>query len=243
MAKTTGMNMGRDEKKLRQAIIDKCRWMNASGLNQGTSGNISARYKDAMLITPSATPYDAMTPEMIAAMPLNAKGPGKDASFEGPLKPSSEWRFHFDILRARPEVNAIVHTHSTYATVLAIHRMGIPACHYMIASFGGVDLKCSGYARFGTQELSDLALVALEGRNACLLANHGMIATGPGLERAMWIAGELETIAKQYYLALALGAPVILSDEQVEEARLAFKGYGLQEAKAAPAKRRTARAK
>ena len=237
------MRLGSDEKKLRQSIIDKCRWINASALNQGTSGNISARYKDVMLITPSATPYDAMVPEMIAAMPLN----GKDARFEGPLKPSSEWRFHFDILRARPEVNAIVHTHSTYATVLAIHRMGIPACHYMIASFGGVDVKCSGYARFGTQELSDLALVALKDRNACLLANHGMIATGPGLERAMWIAGELETIARQYYLALVLGKPVILSDAQVEEARLAFKGYGLQElprkAKAKPKPRPKARAK
>ena len=218
--------MKRDELKLRQAIIGKCLGMNASGLNQGTSGNISARHGDVMLITPSATPYDALRPAMIAAMPLN----GKNGAFEGPLKPSSEWRFHFDILNARPDVGAIVHTHSTYATVLAINRRAIPACHYMIATFGGNDVRCSGYARFGTQALSDLALIALKDRKACLLANHGMIATGASLDRAMYVAQELETIARQYYLALTLGGAVILSDAEIEEARQAFAGYGMRDA-------------
>jgi L-fuculose-phosphate aldolase len=217
--------MTREERALRASIVAKARWMNASGLNQGTSGNISARYKDVLLITPSATPYDSMTPESIAAMPLE----GEYGSWSGPLKPSTEWRFHFDITKSRPDVGAIVHTHSTYATVLAIARKEIPACHYMIAAFGGTTVRCAGYARYGTKELSDLALKALEGRNACLLANHGMIALGSSLEKAMWLAVELETIAKQYYLALALGHPFILTDEQIAETARAFTTYGLQD--------------
>ena len=128
-----------------QSALDEC----CRELNQGTSGNISARYKDVLLITPSATPYDFMTPETIAAMPLD----GEDGSWSGPLNPSTEWRFHLDITRSRPDVGAIVHTHSTYATVLAIARKEIPACHYMIAAFGGPTIRCAAYARYGTQEL------------------------------------------------------------------------------------------
>jgi len=198
--------------------------MNASGLNQGTSGNISVRYKDMMLITPSATPYDAMKPEMIAAMPLE----GDYGSWAGPLRPSTEWRFHLDILRGRPEVGSVVHTHSTYATALAIARKPIPACHYMIAAFGGNDIRCAGYARYGTGELSELVLAALKDRNGCLLANHGMIAVGADLDRAMWLAVELETIARQYYLSLALGSPHILSEGEMAEAARGFSTYGLQ---------------
>ena len=115
------------------------------------------------------------------------------------MNPSTEWRFHFDIVKSRPDVGAIVHTHSTYATVLAIARKEIPACHYMIAAFGGATIRCAGYARYGTKELSELALKALEGRNGCLLANHGMLAVAANLEKAMWLAVELETIARQYY--------------------------------------------
>jgi L-fuculose-phosphate aldolase len=218
--------MTRDERALRAAIVAKARWMNAAGLNQGTSGNISARYKDVLLITPSATPCDAMTPETIAAMPLD----GEYGSWSGPLNPSTEWRFHLDITRSRPDVGAIVHTHSTYATVLAIARKEIPACHYMIAAFGGATIRCAGYARYGTKELSDLALKALEGRNGCLLANHGMLALGANLEKAMWRAMELETIARQYYLSLALGDPFILSDEQIAETARGFANYGLRDA-------------
>jgi L-fuculose-phosphate aldolase len=216
--------MTREERQLRAAIIAKCRWMNASGLNQGTSGNISVRYKDRMLITPSATPYDAMKPEMIAAMPLE----GEHGSWAGPLRPSTEWRFHLDILRSRPEIGGVVHTHSTYATTLAIARKPIPACHYMIAAFGGNDIRCAGYARYGTSELSELVLTALKDRNGCLLANHGMIAVGADLDRAMWLAVELETIARQYYLSLALGSPHILSEGEMAEAARGFSTYGLQ---------------
>jgi L-fuculose-phosphate aldolase len=199
--------------------------MNASGLNQGTSGNISARYGDRMLITPSATPYDAMQPEMIASLPTE----GEYGTWEGPLKPSTEWRFHLDIMKARPEVGGIVHTHSTFATVLSIARRPIPACHYMMAAFGGMDIRCAEYATYGTKALSENALKALDGRTGCLLANHGMIATGADLDKAMWLAVELETIARQYYYSLLIGGPVILSEAAIEETRKSFGSYGLQD--------------
>ena len=217
--------MTQDETALREAIIAQCRAMNASGLNQGTSGNISARHGANMLITPSSIPYDQMTPDMIATMPIA----GEYGAWDGPKKPSSEWRFHLDIMRSRPEVGAIVHTHSTYCTALSISRKPIPAIHYMIAHFGGPDIRCAGYALYGSAELSALALEALKGRNGCLLANHGMIAVGANLARAMWLAGELETLARQYCLALQIGDPVILSDAEVAEAGAKFgvTGYGL----------------
>jgi len=227
--------MNREERKLREAIIAKCRWMNACGLNQGTSGNISARYEGRMLITPSATPYEAIKPEMIASMPIE----GDYGHWDGPLKPSTEWRFHLDIMRARSDVGGIVHTHSTYATVLAIARKSIPACHYMMAAFGGTDIRCAGYARYGTKELSELALAALEGRNGCLLANHGMIAVGANLDKAMWLAVELETIARQYYLSLALDQRFILSETEIAETAQGFQTYGLQD-KPPPARARAA---
>lgn len=218
--------MTREERQLREAIIAKCRWMNTSGLNQGTSGNISIRYQDRMLITPSAIPYETMKPEMIASMPLE----GAYGEWKGPLQPSTEWRFHLDIMRGRPDVGSVVHTHSTYATVLAIARKSIPACHYMIAAFGGTDVRCSGYARYGTKELSELALEALADRHGCLLANHGMIALGADLDNAMWRAVELETIARQYYLSLALGSPVILTAPEIADTAKGFETYGVQAA-------------
>ncbi|MEZ5773660.1 MAG: class II aldolase/adducin family protein [Hyphomicrobiaceae bacterium] len=215
--------MDKAERAIRQAIIEACRAMNTSGLNQGTSGNISVRHGERLLITPSATSYERMTPEMIAAMPL-ADPSGR---FEGPLKPSTEWHFHVAIARTRPEIGAIVHTHSTFATVLAMARRDIPACHYMVAAFGGNDVRCARYATFGTEALARNVLAALEGRSACLMANHGMIATGADLEKAMWAAVELETLARQYWHALALGGAVILSDEEMAEVRGRFGSYGI----------------
>lgn len=217
------MTMHADEMALRQQIVDAARTMNAIGINQGTSGNISARCGTRMLITPSATPYDKMQPDDLAAMPIDGSG-----AWTGPLKPSTEWRFHLDILRGRPDAGAVVHTHATYCTVLSILRRDIPAVHYMIAAFGGHDVRCAPYATFGTAELAELALTALRGRNACLLANHGMIVTGPTLARAMWLAEELETLAKQYCLALQLGTPTILSPAQIADAAQGFKGYGVK---------------
>lgn len=210
------------EAALRREIVETCRAMNTAGINQGTSGNVSARCGDRLLITPSGLPYEQMTPEDIVAMPLSADG----SRTEGALAPSSEWRFHLDITRARPDVGAVVHTHSTYATVLAICGQEIPAVHYMIAAAGGPTIRVAPYATYGTAELSAHALEALEGRNACLLANHGVIATGPNLKRALWLAGEVETLAKQYYLAQALGEPQILPDDEIARVVEMFKSYG-----------------
>jgi L-fuculose-phosphate aldolase len=214
--------MDKAERQLRKDIAAACRRMIGEGLTHGLAGNISARLGNRLLITPSAVPYDELAPEMIASMSLE----GREGEYEGPLKPSTEWHFHQDILRARPEVGAVVHAHAPYATVLAIARKPIPACHYMIAAFGGEEIRCAPYARFGTKELSQHAVDALDGRNGCLLANHGMIAVGANLSRAMWLAFELETLARQYYQALLIGGPVLLSKEEVAEAAAAFSGYG-----------------
>jgi len=214
----------RNETALRADIIEKARWMNSSGLNQGTSGNISVRHGDRMLITPTSVPYESMKPAMIVSMPLE----GEYGSYEGPVPPSTEWRFHFDIMRDRPDVGAIVHTHSTYATILSIARKPIPACHYMVAAFGSIDVRVADYATYGTKELADNALKALKDRNGCLLANHGMIALGRSLDQAMWRAVELETIAKQYYHSLLLpGGPVILPKSAIDETLKAFGTYGV----------------
>ena len=209
------------EKTLRKALIDAGLEMNASGLNQGTSGNISARCGDAFLITPSGVPYPALAPEDIVKMRF-------DGSYESDLAPSSEWRFHRDILKNRPDANAVVHAHPTYCTTLAIRRMDIPAVHYMIAAGGGNSIRCAPYATYGTQELSDNALKALEGRNACLLANHGMIATGPTLAKAMWLAIEVETLARQFFLTLQIGGPVLLDDQEIDRVVEKFKTYGMK---------------
>jgi L-fuculose-phosphate aldolase len=149
-----------------------------------------------------------------------------DGSYEHRLSPSSEWRFHRDILAARPEVNAVVHAHPTYCTALAIRGLEIPAVHYMIAISGGNTIRCASYHTYGTQELSDAALRALEGRTCCLLANHGMIATGPYLGQALWLASEVETLAHQYFNTLLLGGPNVLPDEEIERVVEKFKSYG-----------------
>jgi L-fuculose-phosphate aldolase len=213
------------ETQIRQALIDQCKFMNACGLNQGTSGNISARFEDRMLITPSATPYDKMTVEMIASMPFDAEY----GTWEGPLKPSTEWRFHFDILKNRTDMGAVVHAHPTHCTTLAIAHKEIPACHYMIAAFGGTNVRCAPFARYGTPELSVLAIEALKDRTACLLANHGSIAMGEDLDKAMWRAIELEAIARQYYQSLTIGGPVLLTDAQIAETVAGFSSYGVQD--------------
>ena len=211
------------ETALRQSIIDACLEMNASGLNQGTSGNISVRVGDRMLITPTSIPYATMKPEMLASLDLSGEMTGE---FDGPEKPSSEWRFHWQILKHRPEFNAIVHAHPAFCTTLAILRKPIPACHYMVAAFGGNDVRCAGYATFGTSELAELALDAMQERSACLLANHGMITAGDTLEKAMWRAVELETLARQYCQSMQLGEPVILGDQEIAETLQRFQGYG-----------------
>ena len=192
------------------------------GLSQGTSGNISVRVDGGFLVTPSGIPAEDLAPDDLVAMDFNGR-------YEHPLAPSSEWRFHRDILAARPEIGAVVHAHPPYATGFAICGREIPAVHYMIAMAGGPTIRCAPYAPYGTQRLSDLALVALDGRSACLLANHGMIATGPTLAKALWLAVEVETLCRQYAIALQVGAPVVLSDAEVAETVERFKSYGPRE--------------
>lgn len=210
------------EAKLRQALVDACRELQQRGLNQGTAGNLSTRVEEAMLITPTGVPYDRLTPEMIAKMPLARK----DGRWSGPHEPSSEWRMHRDILEARPDDGAVVHTHSTYATALSMLREEIPAAHYMIAAFGGPTIRCTSYAPYGTQELSDLAVEGLRNRSGVLLGQHGMVVTGRDLGQAMWRAVELETLAKMYVIARSIGRPRILPDEEIALTVERFKSYG-----------------
>ena len=214
------------ESDARMDIIDACLELNSSGMNQGMSGNISVRHGDRMLISPSAVPYWRMTPDGVASMDLAGEMNG---DWEGPLKPSTEWRIHWQLMRRRQEVGAVVHAHPAHCTSLAILRVPIPACHYMIAAFGGNDVRCGGYATFGSPELASMAVEALEDRTACLLANHGMVAVGSNLEQAMWRVVELETIARQYHLSLLAGRPVILSDEEVSLTIEKFADYGQDE--------------
>jgi L-fuculose-phosphate aldolase len=207
------------DREKRQSIIDACLRMNVLGINQGTSGNISLRHGDGMLITPTSTPYEAMKPEQIVYMHL-------DGNHDPAQRPSSEWRFHRDILKARPDVQAVVHAHPPYSTMLAIMGMEIPPVHYMVAVAGGDTIRCAPYATFGTQELSEHAVRALEGRMACLLAHHGMIAVGLSLPKAMWLAAEVETLARQYHGCLQIGTPPLLPKEEIEKVRVRMAGYG-----------------
>lgn len=206
---------------VRNAIVEACRRMNAIGINQGTSGNISVRWKDGLLISPSGMDYGDLTPDDVVFIAY-------DGTYDGPVRPSSEWRFHAAIIERKPEVGSVVHTHATYCTTLSTRGMAIPAVHYMIAAAGGVDIPCVPYTTFGTRELADMVIDALAQRSACLLANHGMIATGPDLRKALWLAVEVETLAHQYFNALLIGGPNLLTDDQVDATRRRFESYGQQ---------------
>jgi L-fuculose-phosphate aldolase len=208
-----------NEQRLRKRIIETCLEMNASGLNRGTSGNISVRFANGFLITPSGLPYAETYPIDIVAMQF-------DGSAKGRRKPSSEWRFHRDILAARPEVNTVLHTHSTFATSLACLEREVPPFHYMIAVTGAKTIRCAPYATFGSQELSDHAVAALHGSRACLLANHGMLVLGQDLQDAFRLAIEVEALCEQYWRALQIGAPNILPDEEMQRVLEKFENYG-----------------
>jgi len=179
---------------------------------------VSVRYADWFLITPSGVRYDALSPTQIVEMDLEGRA-------EGRMRPSSEWRFHLDIYRARPEVGAVVHTHPPYSTAVAALRRDLPAFHYYVAIAGGSTIRCAPYARFGTQLLSDYVLRALEGRTACLLANHGMVAVAATLEEAAQLAIEVEQLSRMYLAALAAGEPHLLSEEEMAEVLAEFQSY------------------
>ncbi|MDA0675487.1 MAG: L-fuculose-phosphate aldolase [Proteobacteria bacterium] len=211
--------ISRNETALRRHIINTGLKMNALGINQGTSGNVSARWRDGLLITPTGIPYDDLKPADIVYLDATAKPHGRHA-------PSSEWRFHHDIMAARPDVAAIVHTHSIHATAVAICNKPLPAVHYMIAAAGGATIRCASYATYGTQALSNHAIKALKGRSACLLANHGVIATGADLDKALWLANEVEVLAQQYILAQQVGRPRVLPATEIATVVEKFKKYG-----------------
>lgn len=197
-----------DDSAVRGEMVETGRRMNASGINQGTAGNISIRNPHGFLITPTSLPYDRMAPDDLVQMAF-------DGSYEGRRRPSSEWRFHRDILAARQDVAVVLHCHSVYATTLACHHRTIPSFHYMTAVAGGTTIRCARYATFGTQALSDNALEALTDRFACLLGQHGQISLGTSLASALALGIEVETIARLYVQALALGEPPVLSDEEM----------------------------
>lgn len=208
--------------EMRAQVIDIAQRMNALGINQGCSGNVSVRNSNGFLITPSGMAYEQLNNADIVAMQMNG-------SHTGNLKPSSEWLFHRDIYAARADCNAIIHTHSKYATTLACLHRELPPFHYMIAVAGGNNIRCAPYATFGTQELSDHAVTALRDRKACLLANHGMIVAAESLGKALDIGHEIETLCQQYLTALQVGEPHILSDAQMDEVLDKFKNYGKQD--------------
>jgi L-fuculose-phosphate aldolase len=198
----------------------------SAGLNKNTSGNVSVRDGDGFLITPSGMPVERMAPSSMVRMQF-------DGSFETDKKPSSEWHFHRDILQTRPEINAVIHTHSMFATTIACMHKDVPPFHYMIALAGGDSIRCAPYALFGTQALSEYALQALLERKACLLANHGMIALGRDLEDAMAVTVEVENLCEQYWRLLQIGEPPLLTTAQMCEVFQQFKGYGQWNLKAA----------
>lgn len=207
------------ELQTRKQIIATALRMNALGINRGKSGNVSARWKDGFLVTPSGLPYEQTKPADIVFVDAKAKSRGRRT-------PSSEWRFHFDIYHLKPEAQAVVHTHSSFSTTLACLGREVPAFHYMVAVAGGNDIRCAPYATFGTQALSDGVVEALRDRKACLLANHGMVATGADLDAALALAVEVEALCEQYWRALQIGKPNLLSDEEMSVVLEKFKTYG-----------------
>jgi L-fuculose-phosphate aldolase len=216
------------DKDPRVAVIEGCLELARRGLTHGTSGNIGLRCNDRQFfVTPTGMAYDLLEPEDIPLMDL-------DGQWIGRRRPSSEWRFHRDIFRSRIDAGAVVHIHSPHATALACTGRGIPAFHYMVAVAGGADIRCAAYHTFGTQELSDAALAALEGRKACLLANHGLIALGATLDSALTLAAEVENLALQYCLALSLGSVQILNTAEMQRVLDKFRTYGQQDTREGP---------
>jgi L-fuculose-phosphate aldolase len=218
-----------DHADLREQLVRHARRLQPLGLATGTSGNLSIRIPlgahGGMLITPSGIAYDSLQPADMVAVQFS--GPGT-ATWQHPLDPSSEWLMHQAVYQARPEAGAVVHGHPTYTTVLAIQGLEIPALHYMVAAAGGAPIRCAPYHTYGTAALSLAAVAALEGRKACLLAHHGLLAFEHSLDKAMWLAGEVETLAQQMVMCLALGGPRVLPAAEIALVVDKFSRYGLK---------------
>ena len=215
-----------NEPTLRALLVQQAQRLLSLGLATGTSGNLSVRFTAAdgrtgMLITPSGIDYESLQPEDMVFV-------AADGTWQHALDPSSEWRMHLAVYQARPEAQAVVHGHPTYATVVAIRGMDIPPLHYMIAAAGGPSIRCAPYFTYGSAELSQAAVDALFERKACLLANHGLLAFERDLPRAMGLAREVETLAQQYVMSLQLGGPTLLSDDEIARVVVKFAGYGLK---------------
>ena len=214
-----------DHADLRQQLVRHANRLQPLGLATGTSGNLSVRVEGGMLITPSGIAYDTLQPDDM--VPVQFTGPGT-ATWQHPLDPSSEWAMHQAVYQARPEAGAVVHGHPSYATVLAIQGLEIPALHYMIAAAGGAPIRCATYHTYGTAALSAAAVEALEGRKACLLEHHGLLAFEHNLDKAMWLAGEVETLAQQMVMCLSLGGPRVLPAAEIAVVVDKFSRYGLK---------------
>lgn len=208
-------------KDLRKKLINICRQMNELGINQGTSGNVSLRIDGGFLISASGVPYDKMKAHDVVEMDL-------DGGYYGDILPSVEWRMHRDIFVKRPEAHAVVHVHSTYAAAMACLRRDIPAFHYMIGVAGGNSIRVAEYQEYGTEELSVAMLKAMQGRSACLLANHGQICFGPSLDKALWLAVEVEALCHQFWAASMIGKPVLMTDAEMASVLKRFPTYGKQ---------------
>jgi L-fuculose-phosphate aldolase len=210
------------EVELKLKVLATARAMNAAGINRGSAGNVSVRHGDGFLVTPTGLAYDACVAEDVVFV-------GLDGRVEGRRKPSSEWRIHRDIYAARREAGAVIHAHSTFAVSLACMGLDIPPFHYMVARFGGRDVRCCAYATFGSQELSDAVVSALADRRGCLMAHHGMVVFGDGLDQTLALGVELETLCEQYWRVLQIGGPRLLPDDEMARVLVKFADYGRQD--------------
>ena len=205
----------------RASLVSGARAMDASDMNTGTTGNISLRIEGGMLITPTGIPSPMLRPEQMVTMRF-------DGSWDGALRPSSEWEMHAEIYKTFPEAGAVVHAHPDHCVALSCLREPMPLFHYMVAGFGGDDVRCSDYALFASSDLARAAVVALKDRTACLLANHGMIAFGKDLDTALARTVKLETLARQYLIARSAGTPVLIENSEIPAIRGRYKTYGQQ---------------
>ncbi|MBC8952432.1 fuculose phosphate aldolase [Xenorhabdus sp. PB62.4] len=211
-----------NREQIAQEIIETCLRMNAIGLNQGTSGNISARYQSGFLITPSGIPYEKLTPEQIVYI-------SHAGEYEADKVPSSEWHFHLSCYQARPELNAVVHNHAVNSTAVSILNHAIPAIHYMVAVTGTDHVPCIPYATFGTKALSDNVKEGIKYSKALLMQHHGLIAMEVNLEKALWLANEIEILAQLYLKVLPVMENVpVLSPAEMQRVLEKFKNYGLK---------------
>lgn len=228
-------NLSQELQRLAASVLATAGELISRDLNRGSEGNVSVRVADGFIITPTGIEHKDCTPDDMVKLGIKIGADGTAGVPNSPLnrcKPSSEWRFHRDIYVAFPAASAIIHAHSPFATALACQQQNILPFHYMIARFGGRDVRCAAYATFGTQALSDAMLTALKDRSACLMAHHGMVVYGRDLTHALALALELETLCEQYWRVLQLGTPQLLTAAQMDEVIVKFAGYGQQDSDA-----------